>query len=157
MKSLFSGDAAVYLQGDNALTISGLFNKYQDDEYAGFLLGGFKDPLVSISDHRKASVEALHYVMETEDVTQFSDVFCTPAHVELYLEEDGNLSIELSETNDDGSKFALWMPIGMENSLPVYDYVFDHIIPGEDDEHFSGLFIFRRQKKHGNKIRPRRK
>jgi hypothetical protein len=140
-KILFQGPASVYLQGENALHVKGQYPNYWE-----FALGGFVHIPVTIRDFRPASLTAMQYVTETQDVTHFADIFCSPARVLLFKLGQGGYLVKLlptAESDQRRCQYVLWMPVGLEDYLPVYNYIFDELV-AIDDQRFAGLLLYRR-------------
>jgi hypothetical protein len=67
----------------------------------------------------------------------FAPIFNTPALVAIQEEESGEVIIELNEPFNPHPNKMLWIAIGIRDSLPVYEYLFERISPLAD-----GSFAF---------------
>jgi hypothetical protein len=133
--TLFHGPSNVYLQGEEAVEIVGL-----RDDYAEYKMLGFKFSPVTIRDYRPEGIGLLRRVLETNDGEIFADGFCRPALVTL-TKNGRHYLVELRETDDPKPWQHLWMAVGQEDRLPVYDYSVLEIRPMGKDR-FSWLAVY---------------
>ncbi len=136
-KSVFSGTAWVEIQGERVLR---LVERYPD--HSEYRVHGFQDPVI-IKDYRQATKRALANVMDLgRDVKEFAPHYNTPALV--YIESDSSgVSIKLQDTDEHDPQHRLWIAIGIQDSIPVYDYIFDRLAPMNEDG-FAFLALYRR-------------
>ena len=123
MNELFSGVASVSIQGERVLR----FLNCTEDQ-AIYEIIGFEEAPVIIIDFRRNGIVAIQELLETEDLHAFAPKFNYPAEVRIVNDDNGQVVIELRETNDKPT-FILWIAIGLENSLPVYNYHYENIVP----------------------------
>ena len=71
----------------------------------------------------------------------FAPVFNTPALITLQEGDDGAILIELNEPNESQPDKMLWIAIGIQESIPVYEYRFERIAPLTDDT-FAFIALF---------------
>ena len=137
---IFIGPAQIEIQGDRVLRLMAPTNGY-----AEYQTIGFDAPIVLVRDYRPVGLRALDEVLETGDVDRFAPQFNAPAHVTISTPDSSQILIELRQTDDRGLAHMLWIAIGIEEYVPVYDYVFEHIVP-LDDERFALLALYRRSR-----------
>jgi len=137
-ETIFSGVAHIELQGDRALR---LIDVYQD--HADFEVIGFDEPRITLRDHRRVSLDALAKVLKAENVHLLALKLNTPAQANVQLQNSGDIAIELHETQAQDPAHRLWVAIGIQDRIPVYDYVFRQIAPLGDGR-FAFLGLYRR-------------
>jgi len=137
-ETIFYGATHIELQGSHALR---LISSHQN--CADFEVIGFDDPKVTLRDYRRVSLDALVKVLETGNVHLLAPKFNIPAQVNAQVQNSGNVSIELRETDAQDPAYRLWIAIGIRERIPVYDYIFRQIAP-LDDERFAFLALYRR-------------
>jgi len=137
MNELYSGLAQVSIQGDRALR----FLDFTGNQ-ARYEVIGFESVPVEIADYRIKGIQAIQELLETGDVLAFAPKFNHPASVLFTLGERGGLVIELHDT-DASPREILWIAIGLKDSLPVYDYLFEAITPLENEEDFALIAVYR--------------
>ncbi len=130
VKPVFSGTAWVEIQGDRVLRFIDL-----NRDCAEYRVIGFDDPI-------KVGLKAISQVLETKRLNGFAGQFNAPAQIEISKPDSSGLVIELRETSDPDPGHRLWIAIGIQGSVPVYDYLFDCLAPFGD--RFAFLAVFRR-------------
>jgi hypothetical protein len=135
VNSIFSGTAWIELQGDHALDFIGL------QDYAEYQVVGFENPII-VRDYRSIGLKAIAQVLETQQVNSFAPQFNAPAQVDISETSSCGLLIELQDTDDPDPAHRLWIDIGIGDSIPAYDYVFDRLVPlGDNRFAFLALFL----------------
>ena len=133
---LFSGIAEVAIQGERVLRF---VNSTQDR--AVYEVIGFNDQNITIIDYRQAGLQAIQTLHQTGDLSAFAPIFNSVGRVELWETDEGGMLIELSDSDEKLTEYVLWIAIGIEDSVPVYDYLVECIAPLEDDRYaFLALF-----------------
>ncbi len=128
--------AEVAIQGDEVLSFISC-----NQEQAIYEVIGFDEPKISLIDYRRKGIDAIHELLETRDLHKFAPVFNASALVTLQEEDDGSVLIELNEPEGDQPYTMLWIAIGIRDSIPVYDYLFERIAPLMDDT-FAFIALF---------------
>lgn len=129
-------NAEISIQGERVLR---LVNCTQ--ERAVYEVIGFNDPSITIIDYRKNGLRALQTLLDTGEAKNFAPKFNMPARVEFQYAQDGNVLIELNEVGNDQPIQMLWIVVGLQDSIPVYDYLFETIAPLDDNTFaFAALF-----------------
>lgn len=121
----FENTACVEIQGHRVLELVERWPAYAEYEVIGF------HGTVIIHDFRPDSLAALDSVLAGDSV-DFGESFSTPAYVVITFPEPQQIHIELHPTLDLRGTYTLWIAIGLEEYLPVLDYVFRKIEPFED-------------------------
>lgn len=128
--------AEIAVQGDEALFfIDSSSNK------AIYEVIGFDEPKIIIIDYREKGINAINSLLKTNNARDFAPVFNTPALVTLQEEEDGSMLIELNEPLNDPIEKMLWIAIGIQDSIPIYEYFFERIAPLSDNT-FAFIALF---------------
>ncbi len=143
---LFCGSAYIELQGDRALTYLS-----RNQNYAEYKVNGFEEPTVLVRDYRQDGIAALDEILRTGVLYTFAPKFNTPALVSVKRQNSENILVELHKTNIADPDHRLWMAIGIRDSIPVYDYVFNLLVPWEDDS-FSFFALYRRNGHHQGEL-----
>jgi hypothetical protein len=136
--SIFSNAAQVKIQGDRVLRLISI-----DRERAKYQVTGFSDPIITVFDYRLAGLRAIAQVLDTGEADGFAPQFNVPAHVTILNEGPARVLLELRETDDPSPAYMLWIAIGIEDTIPVYDYVFDYV-EALDAKQFAFLSVYRR-------------
>jgi hypothetical protein len=134
---IFSNTARVEIQGDPVLRFVDA-----NDGQAEYQVIGFDDPVITVRDRRRASLRAIAQLLDTGDLYGFAPQFNVPAHVTISVQDPSHILVELCETSDPAPAHMLWIAVGIRDYIPVYDYVFERIVPLEDDG-FSFLALYR--------------
>jgi hypothetical protein len=124
--------AEIAIQGDQVLSFINCTH-----DRAIYEVIGFDEPKIVIIDYRRSSIDALHELLESGNLYNFAPVFNTPAQITLQEEESGEVMIELNKASDPNPDKMLWIVIGIKDSLPIYEYLFERISPLTD-----GSFAF---------------
>jgi hypothetical protein len=95
----------------------------------------FVDPVVKVLDYRRASVEVLQGAFSTWEHHLFTPRFNQPAEVTLWSPKPGDIQIDLYETAEISPGYTLWMTVGKDQNLPVYDYIYRDIARIDDDRY----------------------
>lgn len=141
---IFSGVAQVTIQGERVLTFLD-FKKKKEEKYAEYNVIGFGDQIV-IEDYRQSCLQALTQVLETGDKSSFAPQFNVPAFVTIETGPQGTFLIQLREPQEEviSLDHRLWIAVGIEDSIPVYQYVFQQIAPLKDDR-YAFLSLYQRE------------
>lgn len=132
----FSGNAEVIIQGERVLR----FVNYFEDR-AIYDVIGFDAPHITLIDYRKSGLLAIQTLLAGGELSAFAHTFNVPAHISIWVADDGNLSIELGDAEDQPISHVLWIAIGMGEDVPVYDYLFEYAVPFEDTRYaFVALY-----------------
>jgi hypothetical protein len=130
-KQIFHGPAQIEIQGPRVLRLER--EPAPTDPYVEFQLIAFVDPVVKILDYRRASLEVLQGAFSTWEHHLFTPRFNQPAEVTLWSPKPGDVQIDLRETADVRPDYILWMAVGMDQNLPVYNYIYRDIAQIDDD------------------------
>jgi hypothetical protein len=136
MKRLFSGSTQVSIQGERALR----FIDFTGNQ-AKYEIIGFEDSPVVLIDYRANGLLAIQSLLETGDLYGFAPKFNHPAMVNVTQDEMGKVVIELTDTKD-FPNCVLWIAIGLGDLIPVYDYVYENIVPLKEEGKFSLIAIY---------------
>jgi hypothetical protein len=139
-EKLFSGPSMISIQGEKVLKILNI-----NGEYSEYQVFGFNNPQVRIKDFRKDLLNKAATVLESEHDYGFAKDFNSPAYIEITKNRNGceSLDIELYQPNEQYPQHMLWIAIGMENEIPIYDYVFMENNKLEKDK-IAFISIYRR-------------
>lgn len=131
----FCENAHVYLHGEKALEFVA-----SDSDACTFRVNGFSQEII-IKDRRKGIRKAVEAYFSTHQPELFYKIFNCPAFLELSEEPSGAVRICLREPQGSAPELYLWIAIGIENSIPVYPYVYwKHAAMGADRYAFLSLF-----------------
>lgn len=128
--------AEIAIQGDMVLSF---INCTQ--ERAIYEVIGFDEPKIVIIDYRPHCINAIRRSLRTGDLNNFAPIFNTSAQITLQEEDDGSILIELSKPNNNQPDKMLWIAIGIQDSIPVYEYLFERIASLADDT-FAFIALF---------------
>jgi len=137
--SIFEGTALVEIQGDRALRLVSL-----EPDCAEYRVLGFEEP-ISIHDYRRVSLDEIKRYQMTKQVADFATRFNAPAFVMLSERPTHETRIELYDTDDADPDYRLWAAIGLRDSIPVYEYLYDRI-SALDNDSFAFLALYRRHR-----------
>ncbi len=127
--------AEISIQGDRALRF---VNCAQGR--AVYDVIGFNNPAITIIDYRRCGLNAIHALLGGGDAENFASEFNLPARVELQ-NDHGNILIELNDPQDEQPGQMLWIAVGLQESIPVYEYLFESMAPlGNNAFSFVALF-----------------
>ena len=138
MKELFSGATEVAIQGDRVLRFLDCTGNQAKYEVIGFE----HLPLLLI-DTRQAGLQAIQELLATNDLAAFAPKFNSPAYVRVFEDETGCVVVELNDT-EHLPHHLLWIAIGLQDSLPVYPYIYENIAALESESGcaFIGVYPF---------------
>lgn len=128
--------AEIAIQGDQVLS---LVNCTQ--ERAVYEVIGFDEPKIVIVDYRQKPIRALCELLETGNIRNFAPIFNSPSMITIQEDADDTVLIELSESNGLIPDKMFWIAIGIRDSIPVYDYHFEWIVP-ISEEAFAFIALF---------------
>jgi hypothetical protein len=135
---IFSNTAQIEIQGDRVLRFINA-----NHGQAEYQVIGFDAPVITVRDHRRAGLRAIAQLLDTGNLNDFAPRFNAPAYVTISDQDSSHILIELRETNDPAPAHMLWIVVGIKDYVPVYDYIFERIVPLEDDS-FSFLALYQR-------------
>ena len=121
---LFSNTAQIEIQGDRVLRFIEV-----NHEQAEYQVIGFDAPVITVRDHRRVGLRAITQLLDTGNLSDFAPRFNVPAYVTISDQDSSHILIELCETNDPAPAHMLWIAIGIKDCIPVYDYVFEQLVP----------------------------
>jgi len=136
MNELFSGIAHVSIQGERVLRFLNC-----TENQANYEVIGFEQAPVMIVDFRRNGLLAIQELLETGDLQAFAPKFNHPAEVRITSDANQQIVVELRDT-DHMPTFVLWVAIGLGNSMPVYDYFYENIIPLAEDGRFALIAVY---------------
>lgn len=116
-RMLFNDNANVEIQGKEAFELVSF-----DSEQATYDLIGFVKPFVKIIDHRPDGLSALSEYLLSQGAYDFANFFCKISYVTLCEETEGNILIELYPPTKLMSDYTLWVSIGIDGRVPIYNY-----------------------------------
>ena len=119
--------ALVTIQGPRVLRLLASQNKFALFDVIGF------ENQIFIQDFRQNCVRAIHELEKNDDATQFPHEFNVPAYVTVKVQPDQTLLITLEDTHVKKPKFMLWIAIGLECNLPLYNYLFEYVLPFDNN------------------------
>jgi hypothetical protein len=128
--------ADIAIQGDRVLRFVNC-----TQERAIYEVIGFSDPSITIIDYRLNGLKAIHELLKTDAKANFASKFNAPANIELQYDHNGNILIELNDIGNNHPDRMLWIVIGLQDSIPVYNYLVERIAPlGDGTFAFAALF-----------------
>lgn len=134
--------AEIAIQGERVLRLIDY-----TQERAIYEIVGFIKPVITLIDHRPFGIRAIQNLLRTGDLLSFAPEFNVPARVGIQNADNDKILIELYDTDDHQATHMLWIVVGLRDSIPVYDYVFEIITPLEDDSFaFVALFAIPKEK-----------
>lgn len=136
MNRIFSGTVQVSIQGDRVLR----FVDFTGNQ-AKYEVIGFENSPVLIIDSRAKGLLAIQELIETEELHAFAPRFNHQAMVQITKDDTGNTLIELSDT-EDVPTCVLWIAIGLGSSMPVYDYVYEELVPLTEDDQYALIAVY---------------
>ncbi len=137
----FAQPSWIAFQGDRVLRLL-----HQNADYAQFELIGFENK-VALFDYRPKTLKVLEGILaHREKVNAFPLAFNTPAFVHIKDLQSSSLEIRLTETDNPQPLFMLWAAIGLEDGVPIYDYVATRYAPLDplDETKIAFFSIYRR-------------
>lgn len=136
MNSIFEGLAQVAIQGERVLR----FVDYSKNQ-ATYEVIGFENQKVTLIDYRPKGLLAIQSLLENGDLYIFAPIFNHPAMVKIKQDETEEVFIELTETEDCPS-YVLWIAIGLGNTIPIYNYVYENIVPLKEENKFGLIAVY---------------
>ncbi|MBK8904526.1 MAG: hypothetical protein IPM53_25330 [Anaerolineaceae bacterium] len=127
----------VTIQGPRVLRLLEFQN-----EFALFDVIGFENQIF-VQDFRQNSIRAVYELEEKDDPSFFADEFNAPAHLTVETQPDQSLLIKLEDTPSKKPEYMLWIAIGFEDDIPLYNYLFEHILPFDNDT-FAIVAVYQR-------------
>ena len=127
MDQLFEGAASVSIQGKRVLRFIDLTG-YE----AVYEIIGFEEVPVRLIDRRAEGIQAIQTLLETGEINDFASSFNAPAFVRIIQDNTGEVIIELEDTSIT-SNFILWIAIGLDDTIPVYETLYENILPLENN------------------------
>lgn len=112
----FSGSVLIEAQGPRVMTLSARHLDYAEYQVIGF------HGTVTVRDFRPAALAALDAYANGRQTADFAAAFSQPASAALTVHEECIL-IDLFDPDQAESDHLLWLAVGLENELPVLDYV----------------------------------
>jgi len=143
MKKIFEGSAQVSIQGERVLR----FLDFTGNQ-AKYEIIGFEDSPVTLIDHRLNGLTAIQALLETGDLHDFAPKFNHPALVNVTQDEMGEVVIELNDTEDYPS-CVLWVAIGLGDLVPVYDYLYENIVPFNEEGKYAFIGLYQLSESDG--------
>jgi len=134
---VFSGPAWVEIQGDRVLRFVAL-----KDDHAEYEVIGFDDPII-VRDYRPVGLRAIRQLLKTEQLDEFAPKFNSPAEIKITESGLSQVKIDLRKTSDKDPANRLWIAIGIRDSIPVYHYLFERLVP-LDNKGFAFLALYER-------------
>jgi hypothetical protein len=121
------GTSEIAIQGERVLRF---INCTQNK--AVFKVIGFKEQTITVIDYRQSGLIAIQDLLNGGELYAFAPRFNTPAKVSIQNDNKGNITIQLDEPGKERPSKMLWIVIGLEDSIPNYDYLFEMITPLDD-------------------------
>ncbi len=134
---IFKGKAHVALQGEQALRLL-----KRNGNCAEYEVLGFRDVPITLRDYRPEGLEALNLVEGGGDEREFAIRFNHPASITVATRDGSGLEINLRKTDDPDPCHTLWVAVGWQEGIPLYDYVYHRIEP-IDSSHLAFLSVYR--------------
>jgi hypothetical protein len=136
-EEIYSGTAWIEIQGERVLHFLRL-----ESDYAEYQVIGFLDPII-IRDFRIEGHRAIQEVLDTNKVDSFASLFNSPARIKVNKTGPRTFLIELDDTGDPDPTHRLWIAIGLDEYLPVYDYLLNRLAPLAENR-FALCALYRR-------------
>lgn len=136
-KQIFSGTAWVEIQGEKVLHL-----KKQKGKHVEYSVIGLHGPIL-VYDYRKLGVRAIKRVMKTGKADEFPLHFNTQAKVKIREYKKKRIVIKLKDTPDIEPDHRLWIVNGIDENIPVYDYLAQQI-DSIDEHRFAMMAIYHR-------------
>ena len=128
--------AEIAIQGDQVLSFVNC-----TQERAVYEVVGFDEPKIVIVDYRQKPIRAVYELLETGELHNFAPIFNNPALISVKEDNEGTLLVELNEANGILPDKVFWIAIGIRDSIPVYNYLFERIAPLTEDA-FAFIALF---------------
>lgn len=123
MSVLFQGTVKIYLQGHNALLITGKPDKVPMTYYIGE-----KSTKLRIIDFRQVPSTVAQRILKGDEPPGFADLFNQPAKVEVRINEE-KVTIKLHNKEEDKLPFILWLGVTNDNTMPNYETRWEFLRP----------------------------
>ena len=117
IEPIFSGNAAVEIQGPQVLEFVSL-----DEKQAEFDVIGLSNPKIHVIDARPAVCNTMRAILENGKVETLADEFNKPARVTILPVQDDQIVVRLDKTRAQKPRHMLWLAIGIGEDVPYYDY-----------------------------------
>jgi hypothetical protein len=132
---LFSDTLFVEIEGTKVLRLVERFS-----DCAEYTIHGFQDKAI-LRDYRRRGLRAIDYVLATTDINRFPEDFNGLAYATIIdSTDDIPMIIELTEPESDSSNYLLWIAVGIEPAIPIYEYLFGLVEP-LDSHHYAFLGV----------------
>ena len=136
--ALFSGIAAVEIQGPRVLEFVSLTNNQ-----AEFDIIGITNPKIRVIDTRPAVRRKMKEILATDKVEELAYHFNRPARVTILHPSCGQIVVRLEKTRSKKPDHMLWVAIGIGDDIPLYEY--QRVEMQELEDHQYALFaIYKR-------------
>lgn len=120
----FAQPAWISFQGDRVFRLL-----QHNPDSAHFEVIGFENQ-VQILDYRPGTLNTLEKILaQQQDVSTFPAAFNTPALVDIEDLQASTLKITLTETSNPYPLYMLWAVIGLDDGVPIFDYVATRYAP----------------------------
>jgi hypothetical protein len=136
--TIFSGSAAVEIQGPHVLEF-----KSVDEKQAEFEVIGLSNPTIRLVDSRPAVCRAMRAILENGKVENLADEFNKPARVTILPAENGQMIVQLEKTRTKKPRHMLWVAVGIGEDIPYYNYQKVEI-QQMDDNHYALFSVYTR-------------
>jgi hypothetical protein len=137
MNQTFSISAYVAIQGKRVLR----FIDFAENQVVYEIIG-FTDRIVRLVDRRASGLRAISELQNTGNPVAFAPMFNGPALVTIIQDEQHDeIQIELSEPSESTLEHILWIAIGIGDLIPVYNYIYEHIEP-LDENHYALIAVY---------------
>jgi hypothetical protein len=114
-QTLFQGHVNVYLQGKKALAPFGKLGRDLIRYYVGN-----SNTRITVRDHRKGPVNAVHQILSGDRNLKFSEQFNQPASITIKRHSRG-ITVELHDgENQETSDAILWLGVFNDGKMPVH-------------------------------------
>lgn len=116
-RECFPTSALVELQGNLGLRFISRKSKY-----AEYWILGFKNHIL-VNDYRDSGLQAIDYVLEKNDATNFALDFNGTANVSIMsVPEKDLITIKLENSLNTNPQKKLWIVTGLADRIPFYPY-----------------------------------
>lgn len=133
---LFSGYAYIEIQGPRVL----LFNE-RCTHYVEYSVIGFEDKVI-IRDYRQTGLQAIDFVLDTNDASHFPEDFNGLSRTHIYDMEGGQpMVIELRDGANRRPDYQLWIAVGIDQHIPLHDYELG-LVSQMDEKQFAIIALF---------------
>jgi hypothetical protein len=120
----FAQPSWISFQGDRVFRLL-----HHNPDYAQFELIGFENK-ITLLDYRPKTLKTLEKILaHKENVNTFPSAFNTPAFVDIKDLQSSALEITLTATDEPHPSYMLWAVIGLDDGVPIFDYVATRYAP----------------------------